>query len=330
MFYPKSLNRCWVSLGVLTLLFIFHGSAEAQSKAVRLSIATAGTGGVYYVIGGGVAALISKHIPNTEATAEVTAASVDNMKLIMAKKSDLAFSTADVAYDAQQGVERFKSTGKVPVKAMAMVYPSVGHIVTLEGIGINKVSDLKGKRVSTGAPGSGVEVTALKIFDVARIDPNKDIRRERLGVTESVGARKDRKIDAFFWGGGIPAGAILDLASTPGMKIKLLAHDDVLEKVNQKFGPTYFRFVVPKETYPGMTQPVPVIATGNIMVCHESMDEKLVYDILKVIFEHRQDLIAIHKEAEKITLESAVMGCGLPFHAGAIRYFKERKAWPEK
>lgn len=200
MFSSKSIKKGWISLFMLGFLFIFYVSAEAQTKTVRLSIATAGTGGVYYVIGGGVASLISKHIPNTEATAEVTAASVDNMKLIMTKKSDLAFTTADVAYDAHRGVERFKSTGKVPVKALAMVYPSIGHIVTLEGTGINKVTDLNGKRVSTGAPGSGVEVTAMKIFDVTQMNPNKDIRRERLGVTESVGAMKDRKIDAFFWG----------------------------------------------------------------------------------------------------------------------------------
>ncbi len=329
MFPPRNKTNALVILWVLIFSCLFWISAEAQTKTVRLSIATGGTGGVYYVMGGGIASLISKYLPGAEATAEVTAASVDNLKLITTQKVDVAFSTADVAYDGYKGVDRFKS-GRVPLQALAMIYPSVSHIVTIEGTGINKATDLKGKRVSTGAPGSGVEVTTMKILDALQINPNKDIRRERLGFTESVGAVKDRKLDAFFAGPGIPAAAIMDLASTPGVKIKLIAHDDLLEKINQKFGPTYFRFVIPKETYAGMAQPVPVIATGNILVCHEKMDEKIAYGIVKVIFDHREELKIIHKEAEKITLRTAVMGSGVPFHPGAIKYYKEQKAWPEK
>ena len=317
--------KCSIVLAVLIFSFCFWQPAGAQTKTVRLSIATGGTGGVYYVMGGGIASIISKHLPGAEATAEVTAAAVDNLKLIQTQKADVAFSTADVAYDGYKGLERFKS-GKVPIRALAMVYPSVSHIVSIEGTGINRAADLKGKRVSTGAPGSGVEVTALKILYALNIDVNKVIRRERLGFTESVGAVKDRKLDAFFAGPGIPAAAIMDLASTPGVKIKIIAHDDLLETINQKFGPTYFRFVMPKETYTGMTQPVPVIATGNVLVCHEKMDEKIAYGIVRVIFEHRDELITVHKEAEKITLASAVMGAGVPFHPGAVRYYKEKGA----
>jgi len=330
MFIRKSKSCPLITFMVLIFLGICCGATGAQTKTVRLSIATGGTGGVYYVMGGGIAAIISKHMPNTEATAEVTAAAVDNLKLIMTQKADVAFSTADVAYDGFRGAERFKSTGKIPIQALAMIYPSVSHIVSIEGTGIAKAADLKGKRVSTGAPGSGVEVTALKILDALQIDPNKDIRRERLGFTESVGAVKDRKLDAFFAGPGIPAAAIMDLASSPGIKIKLIHHDDLLEKINQKFGPTYFRFVIPKETYTGMTEPAPVIATGNLLVVHEKMDERIAYGIVKVIFDRRNDLIAVHKEAEKITLANAVTGSGIPFHPGAIKYYKEQKAWPEK
>jgi TRAP transporter TAXI family solute receptor len=326
----KSKTRALMIFLFLTFSFFCWASAGAQTKTVRLSIATGGTGGVYYVMGGGIAALISKYMPQTEATAEVTAAAVDNLKLIMTQKADIAFSTADVAYDGYRGLERFKPTGKIPIRALAMIYPSVSHIVTIEGTGINTAADLKGKRVSTGAPGSGVEVTALKILDALKIDPNKGIRRERLGFTESVGAVKDRKLDAFFAGPGIPAAAIMDLASTPGTKIRLVAHEDLLETINQKFGPTYFRFVIPKETYTGMTQPVPVIATGNILVVHETMDEKVAYGVVKTIFDRREDLIAVHKEAEKITLATAGNESGIPFHPGAIKYYREKKAWQEK
>jgi TRAP transporter TAXI family solute receptor len=319
------------SFFLMTFLFLlaFSMAADAQSKSVRLSIATGGTGGVYYVLGGGIAALISKYIPGYEATAEVTSASVDNLKLIHTQKADIAFTTADSALDAYKGLERFKAMGKVPLRALAVLYPSVSHIVTIEGTGIEKAADLKGKRVSTGAPGSGVEVTCIKIMDALGLDWNKDIRRERLGFTESVGAIKDRKLDAFFAGPGIPAAAILDLASTPGITIKIIAHDTLLEKINKKFGPSYFRFVIPKETYPGMKEPVPVIATGNSLACHEKLDEKIAYNVVKAIFEHKKDLSAVHKEADKITLQAAVVGSPVPFHPGAIKYYKENNVWPK-
>lgn len=312
---------------VLAAFFLLTLSvpAGAQSKTVRLSVATGGTGGVYYVLGGGIASVISKHVPNVEATAEVTPASVDNCKLIMARKADIAFVLADNAYEAINSLERFKGTAKIPLRTLAVLYPAVTQIVSVEGTGIEKVKDLKGKRVSVGAPGSGSEALALKIFDVAGIDLNKDIRRERLSVAESAGAIKDRKIDAFFWGGGIPTGAVLDLAATPGIKIKLVPHDEILDAINKKFGPVYYRLVIPKETYPGMTQPVPVIAQANIMVCHEKMDEKIAYEVVKAILSHREDLKAVHKEADKLTPENAVVGSSIPFHPGAIRYYKEKK-----
>jgi len=328
MFLLNRIPIIFISFFALAYTLFPYFPADAQTKTTRLSIATGGTGGVFYVVGGGIASLISKHLPGVEATAEVTAASVDNCKLIMIRKADLGFVLADTAYDAYAGIERFKGTGKVPLRALAVLYPAVSQIVTTEGAGIETARDLKGKRVSTGAPGSGAEVTAIKIFEALELDPAKDIRRERLSVAESASALKDRKIDAFFWGGGIPTAAVLDLASTPGIRIKLIAHDDLLEKINKKYGPSYYRLLVPKETYPGMTQPVPVIATANLLVCHEGLDEKTAHGIVKVILEHRGELIAIHKEADKITLENAVLGSSIPYHPGAIRYYTEKKTWP--
>jgi TRAP transporter TAXI family solute receptor len=330
MLFHKRIPVFFISLFTLAATVFSYLPADAQTKTTRLSIATGGTGGVFYVVGGGIAALISKHLPGVEATAEVTAASVDNCKLIMTRKADLGFVLADTAYDAYAGIERFRGTGKVPLRALAVLYPAVSQIVTIEGVGIETARDLKGKRVSTGAPGSGAEVTAIKIFEALELDPAKDIRRDRLSVAESASALKDRKIDAFFWGGGIPTAAVLDLASTPGIKIKLIAHEDLLEKINKKYGPSYYRLLVPKETYPGMTRPVPVIATANLLVCHDHLDEKITYGIVKVLLEHRGDLIAIHKEADKITLENAVIGSSIPYHPGAIQYYTEKKTWPAR
>jgi TRAP transporter TAXI family solute receptor len=178
---------------------------------VRLSIATGGTGGVYYPLGGAMANVISKYVPEAEATAEVTAASVDNCLLVGAKKSDMALIMADVGFDAAQGREKFKE--KLPLRTLAVLYPNNMHIVTLDGKGIEKMADLKGKRFSTGAPGSGTEPKCLRVLEAAGIDVEKDLKRDRLGASESAGALKDSKIDAYCWDGGIPTASITDLGA---------------------------------------------------------------------------------------------------------------------
>ena len=214
----------------------FAGVAHAQQKT--MAIGTGGTGGVYYPLGGAVANVLSKNLPNVQATAEVTGGSVDNLKLIGAGKSELAFTMADAALDALKGEDKFKS-GKVPLQALLVVYPNRMHVVTVEGTGIQTMADLKGKRVSTGSPGSATEVMAFRVIEAAGLDKDKDMKRERLGVAESVNAVKDRKIDAFFWVGGIPTAAVTDLAATPGLKIKLIDHGDLAEKMNAKYGKLY-------------------------------------------------------------------------------------------
>src|SRR5205814_4921636 len=186
-------------------------SAHGQQKTVKLSIATGGTGGVYYPLGGGLANVLSKNLPTVEATAEVTSASVDNIKLVGARKADVAFSLADTASDGFNGTGKFKE--KVPILSIAVLYANKSQWVTEEGRGIEKMRDLKGKRISTGAPGSGTETIAIRILEAYGIDPEKDVKREKLSVAESVHALKDKKIDAFFWAGGVPTAAVTDLAA---------------------------------------------------------------------------------------------------------------------
>lgn len=308
----------------ISLIFFLDFSAVAQTKNVRLSVATGGTGGVYYVYGGGIAQVISKYIPNVEATAEVTAASVDNCKLIQAGKADLSIIMADTGYDGLKGMERFKSSGPIPLRTIAVLYSNYMHFVAMEGAGIKSISDLKGKRVSTGAPGSGTEVMALRVLESYGIDPAKDIKRERLSVAESAGALKDRKVDAFAWVGGLPTAAVLDLAASPGIKIKILSSADHIAKMKQKYGPVYFALPIPKTAYPHMDADVQVACVANLLVCHEKMDAGLVYNIFKVLLEHQPELVAVHKEASNFTLASAAVGSSLPFHPGALKYFQEK------
>jgi uncharacterized protein len=295
------------------------------AQAQNLSIATGGTGGVYYPLGGGMAAVLSKYVQGMQATAEVTGGSVANLQLISTGKPYLAMTMVDAGLDALKGQDKF--TGKpVPVRTLMVMYPNRMHVVTIEGTGISKMADLKGKRVSTGSGGSATEVMAFRVIEAAGLDKDKDMKRERLGVAESGNALKDRKIDAFFWVGGLPTAAVSDLAHSPGVKVKLVDHADLVDKMNKKYGNLYVQDRIPKETYRGMDADNRQATVMNLLVAHQNMDEKTAYNIVKAVFDHRDELIRVHKEAENFKLENqktAAAG-GIPWHPGAVRFFKEK------
>jgi len=313
----------WLGCLILAITLLWPtGNVWAQKK-IKISIATGGTGGVFYPYGGIMANVISKYLSDVEATAEVTNASLDNTKLIGAKKVEMAFIFADMVYEGYIGKPPlFKE--KIPIRTIASLYHSNTHIVCLDGKGIDHVKDLRGRRISTGAPGSGSEIIALRILEAYGMDPNKDVKRDRLSVAESVGALKDGKIEAFFWTGGLPTAAILDLSATPGMKIKLLPSGDAIPKISEKYGPIYFKATCPPNIYRGVNYEVSTVGGSNLLVCLASFDENLVYQITKVLFDHKADLVAGHKTAEELDLKAAVIGSPVPFHSGAIRFYKEK------
>ena len=263
--------------GLVALLAAFGlATAGAQDKKVRLSIGTGGTGGVYYPLGGGLAAMLSKYVPGVDATAEVTAGSIANLKLIQGGKSEIGFTMADAAWDAVNGLDKF-SDGRVPLRTLVVFYPNRMHVVTIEGTGIASMKDLKGKRVSTGAPVSGTEVMALRLIEAAGLDP-KEMTRERLSVQESVAALKDRKIDAFFWVGGVPTPSVTDPAATPGIKVKLIDHGDAAEALRKKSGPIYVKNQILANAYPGEARNTSNVDVWNLLVVPESADENLIPD----------------------------------------------------
>jgi TRAP transporter TAXI family solute receptor len=298
----------------------FACAAQAQN----LSIATGGTGGVYYPMGGGMAAVISKYVPGMQATAEVTGGSVANLQLIGTGKPYIALTMADATLDAYKGQDKF--TGKpVPVRTLMILYPNRMHVVTIASTGIKKMADLKGKRVSTGSGGSATEVMAFRVIEAAGLDRDRDMTRERLGVAESVNALKDRKIDAFFWVGGLPTAAVTDLANTPGVKIQMIDHADLVPAMNKKYGNLYVKDVIGKDIYKGMDADNHQATVMNLLVAHEKMDDKTAYTIVKTIFDKRDELIRAHKEAANIKLENQkTEASSIPWHPGAIKYFAER------
>jgi len=306
--------------------FIAGLALSFGASAQNISIATGGTGGVYYPLGGGMAAVLSKHVPGMQATAEVTGGSVDNLKLIGSGKPYIGLAMTDASLDAYRGEDKFKGN-KVPLRTLMILYPNRMHVVTIEGRGINKMADLKGKRVSTGSPGSATEVMAFRVIEAAGLDKDSDMKRERLGVAESVNAVKDGKIDAFFWVGGLPTAAVTDLANTPGTKIKLIDHADAVAAMNKKYGDLYVQDTIPKDTYKGMDADNKQATVMNILVAHENMDEKTAYNIVKTIFDKRDDVIAVHKEAVNFKIENQKAAASpIPFHPGALKYFAEKGA----
>ncbi|AEG94505.1 TAXI family TRAP transporter solute-binding subunit [Ramlibacter tataouinensis] len=293
-------------------------------QAQNISIATGGTGGVYYPMGGGLAAVLSKHVPGMQATAEVTGGSVDNLKLIGSGKPYVGFSMSDAALDALQGEDKFKGN-KVPVSTLMVLYPNRMHLVSIEGKGVNKFGDLKGKRVSTGSPGSATEVMAFRLIEAAGLDKDKDMKRERLSVAESVNALKDGKIDAFFWVGGLPTAAVSDLANTPGTKLKMIDHAELVPAMNKKYGNLYVQDTIPKDVYKGMDGDNKQATVMNILVAHQNMDEKTAYNIVKTIFDKKADMVAVHKEAENFKYENQKKEASpIPWHPGAVKYFAEK------
>lgn len=309
-----------VRLAALALAAL-TGAAQAQN----ISIGTGGTGGVYYPLGGGIAAVLSKYVSGMQATAEVTGGSVANLQLVGTGKPYLAMTMVDAGIDAYKGQQKFQGKA-VPVRTLMVMYPNRMHVVSITATGIKKISDLKGKRVSTGSGGSATEVMAFRVIEAAGLDKDKDMTRERLGVAESVNALKDRKIDAFFWVGGLPTAAVTDLANSPGVTIQMIDHAELVPAMNKKWGNLYVKDVIGKDVYKGMAADNHQATVMNLLVAHQSMDETTAYNIVKAIFEHRDELIRVHKEAANFTLDkqkSEATG-GIPWHPGALKYYKEK------
>jgi TRAP transporter TAXI family solute receptor len=312
---------------IATLLFAAvlgaGGTASAQNK-INIFIGTGPTTGVYYPLGGGLADVLTKHVPNLNATAGTTAGSVANLQLMAQGKADVSFSMADASWDAYKGQDKFQ--GKpVGVRALMVLYPNRMHVVTIEGTGIGRFADLRGKRVSTGAVNSATEVMATRLLDAYGLDAKKDIVQERLDPGKSADALKDRKLDAFFWVGGVPTSAVTELAATPGVKLKLIDHAEGVDNMVKKYGPLYVKDSIPAKSYPGQEQPNQIATVWNVLIANASMSDQLAYDIVKTVFERKEDLVRVHAESRNLDYKYQTNGAAVvPFHPGAIKYFTEK------
>lgn len=286
----------------------------------QLSIATGGTGGVYYPIGGGLAELINRHIDGYSAVAEVTGASVENMGLIARGDSDLALVLADSVYQAYTGTGRFEGRQIAATRAIGSIYPNAVQIVTLAGSGVSSLQDLKGKRVSVGAPGSGTEVNAAAILEANGISYD-DMRVQRLNFNETADALRDGDIDAGFWSVGPPTSSIMNLAATRDIALVPLTADEVAK--SQAVEPVFAPYTLGAGIYDKIDADVQTISIPNVLVVNADMSDDLAYAITKVLFEKTDELIAIHPAANDTTVDFSLTSTPVPLHPGSLRYYEE-------
>ncbi|WP_043639084.1 TAXI family TRAP transporter solute-binding subunit [Nonomuraea candida] len=297
------------------------GQGAGGGSGNRISIATGGTTGVYYVYGGGLAKQLKANIPDTNATASVTSASVENIKLLVSGKAQIGFSQADTAADAVNGKDTF--TGPQPVKAIARIYDNYTHLVVSPGVEATEVADLKGKRVSLGPANSGTQVVARRVLEAAGLDPDADITKQQLSINESVQAVKDGTIDAFFWVGGLPTAGITDLASSkPDMKM-IDTGGDVLARMQSAYGQQYVPLDVDMSTYK-LSGTIKTVGIANVLLVPSSMSDQLAYDITRTLFEKKAELSAVHPEAKKLDPALGRQVAPVELHPGAARYYQEK------
>ena len=292
---------------------------DPPGGADRYSIATGGSGGVYQVYGGGLAELMTDELDDAPTTAETTSASVDNLTLVDQHDSDIAFTLSDTAIDAVKGQASFDHP--LALRALATIYPNITQVAVMEDSGIERIEDLEGRTVSVGSPNSGTEVIALRLLEVAGLDPDEDIGKRGLGVGESVQALRDGSIDAFFWSGGVPTGAITDLTTTDD--VRLLALDAYLDPLRERYGEAYEEAEIADGEYEGIAA-TKTIGVPNLLMVPADTPDDFAYRVTKLLFDGKERLATVHKAAESLDPETArEVVEPVQLHPGAQRYYDE-------
>lgn len=298
-------------------------AASPAAAQMQLSIATGGTGGVYYPMGGGLAEVINNHVEGYSATAEVTGASVENMGLIATGDADFAIGLADTVQQAYSGTGRFEGQQLPMIRAVGSLYANMVQIVTLADSGVESLADLKGKRVSVGAPGSGTEVNARTLLEANGLS-FEDFDAQRLNFNETGDALNNGDIDVGFWSVGAPTSSILNLATTNDIRMISLS-DAELEAADAADG-TFAPVKLAGGTYQGVDADVATVGVPNVLVVSSEMDEETVYQITKAMYENIAEMQAVHPAANETTVEFTMSATPVPLHPGALRYFEEAGA----
>ncbi|MBU1344384.1 MAG: TAXI family TRAP transporter solute-binding subunit [Proteobacteria bacterium] len=306
---------------ILTLLFsalAFTGTCFA--KTTFISIGTGGTGGIYYPYGGGVAEIWSKHVPGIKAVAEVTGASVENVKLAHKGETVIGEVMGDVAVAGYNGLAKFNGK-KHDILSMAIMYPNLLQVVALKKSGITNIEEVRGENISTGSPGSGTNFMAEAVLTALDI-PLTSFKDSRLSFTESANALRDGTIEVGVWSVGPGTSSILDLATTHDITVLPFTPEQTKKILAAQA--TYAGVDLAGGIYRGIDTTVPTIGVWNVMICQKSLDTELVYQLSKALFENNAYLKKIHPSAAYTTPENTVKYSSIPLHPGTIKYLKEK------
>ncbi|ADL08347.1 TAXI family TRAP transporter solute-binding subunit [Thermosediminibacter oceani] len=309
-------------LTILLLVALFTAGCGGSNAGGQkfINIATGGTSGTYFPLGGALAEIWNKNIQGVNATAQTTGASVANVNLLKDGKAEVIFVQNDIAYYAYNGTEMFKDNKYEDIRGLATLYPETIQIVTRADKGIKTLDDLKGKKVAVGSAGSGTEANARQILEAAGITYN-DIQVQYLSFADAANNLKDGNIDAAFVTAGYPTAAIQDIAAQH--KIVLIPLDDkTIETLTSKY-PFYTRTVIPANTYSGQTEDVVTVSVKSMLAVSAKYDEDTVYQLVKTMYENQERLKAAHSSGELIVPDTGKEGMSIPLHPGAEKYFNE-------
>ncbi len=308
-----------VSMLLVLVIAVVAGCGQGGGKKF-LNIATGGTSGTYYPIGGALAEILNKEIPDMNASAQSTGATVANINMLQEGSVDLAIVQNDITYYAANGVEMFKDKKVDNLRGLAVLYPETCQIVTLESTGIKNVADLKGKRVAVGAAGSGAEANARQILEAYGITYD-DIDEQYLSFGEAASALKDGNVDAAFLTAGYPTAAVQDISSQNKIALVPLDNDKV-DALIAKY-PYYTKTIIPAGTYAGVEIETTAVSVMAMLVASDKVDDQMGYDIVKAFFGNLDRIKAAHSVGKLITKEGAMKGMPIQMNAGAEKFFKE-------
>ncbi len=310
-----------VLLSVIMIMSMSACETDGGSEKQFVTIATGGSSGAYFALGGTVSNLLNENLEYVNASVQSTGASAINATLIGEGKAEVAFVMNDVINYAYTGTESFAEKGKYEnLRGIASLYPNFVQVITVEGNGIEEISDLAGKRVGVGAPGSGTEINARQIL-LAHGLSYEDIDEDFLSFAEAIEQIKNGAIDAALLTSGIPNAAIMDLDTTKDVKM-IPIRESVITELAKEF-PFYSSEMIPAGTY-GNVEDVETAAVMTLLVTSSDVSEDVIYDITKTIFENLETLGNTHASGKKISIDKVENGMPIPLHPGAIKYFDEQ------
>jgi TRAP transporter TAXI family solute receptor len=306
----------------VAVLFVISMVAPVYAADTKLVLATGGTAGTYYPFGGAMARIWNTKIPGMNVTAQTTGASAENIRLVNKKEAELALvqsDTLDAAFNAKAPfTEAIKS-----MSTIAVLYPEIIQVVVRTDSPIKSIADLKGKKVGVGAPGSGTEANFRQLMDIYGL-AKEDVNSQYLSFSESAEAFKDRHIDAFIVTAGIPNAAIMDIGTQHAIRI-IDIPADMAAKLTGKY-PFLAVAKVPAGTYKNQAQDVATVAVNAVLIVGNQLSVDVVYSMTKALFDSQAELASAHAKGKELNLQYAVKGVSIPFHPGALKYYKEKGA----